>query len=455
MYLISVEGGDGSGKGEAVRILSEIANEFPFPNIAVTHEPRRHSELGKLALQSVKEGKTTPLNEAGLFAADRLDHSHTWIKPRLQQGTLVISDRNIHSSLVYQGYVGKLGIERVAKMNAAALIPDLVFWIDCDPKKAMKRIQTGTLRMSSSGKQEYFETTDIQKLVREGFSKLFTKKLEVPKPFHKSTIVGPILNEGGLDELERQLRNEMRGFFNRKPVPLNCTVDEVDIHLLKSLAGGVSAQKRLPGGPPTNSSLLENWLKSKTPSEWMRLAEEWWPIERAKAADVPQVATSRAAWSVIGTLSVMDTTDVPTLHRRLGPARMITKRHTQRMVRWLEEERWIHKQQNHVPFREAQLFKLRNERLGYGRLCLALWPLRSEFSTWRRMNPDGDWDNALQEISGNTKSDKPSANFLEKLSSVYQRLEMLTSGHEGCPVPSNFEELALWWSTPPPQNHSS
>ena len=69
----------------------------------------------------------------------------------------------------------------------------------------------------------------------------------------------------------------------------------------------------------------------------MRLAEEWWPIERAKAADVPQVATSRAAWSVIGTLSVMDTADVPTLHRRLGPARMITKRHTQRMVRWLEE----------------------------------------------------------------------------------------------------------------------
>ena len=60
-------------------------------------------------------------------------------------------------------------------MNAAALIPDLVFWIDCDPKKAMKRIQTGTLRMSSSGKQEYFETTDIQKLVRQGFSNFSQK----------------------------------------------------------------------------------------------------------------------------------------------------------------------------------------------------------------------------------------------------------------------------------------
>ena len=46
MYLISVEGGDGSGKGEAVRILSNLANRMAFPNVHVTHEPRRHSELG-------------------------------------------------------------------------------------------------------------------------------------------------------------------------------------------------------------------------------------------------------------------------------------------------------------------------------------------------------------------------------------------------------------------------
>ena len=72
MYLISVEGGDGSGKGEAARILLELAAEFPFPQVHATHEPRRHSELGKLALTSVKLGDKTPLEEAGLFAADRL-----------------------------------------------------------------------------------------------------------------------------------------------------------------------------------------------------------------------------------------------------------------------------------------------------------------------------------------------------------------------------------------------
>ena len=184
MYLISVEGGDGSGKGEAARILGELLSEFPFPDVVMTHEPRRHSELGKLALQSVKLGNKTPLEEAGLFAADRLDHSHTFIRPHLARGCVVISDRNIHSSLIYQGVVGELGLDKVAGMNAAAMIPDLVFWIDCDPEKAMKRIKSGTLRMTSQ-KQEYFETQEIQTTIRQGFHELFGDLTEVPPPFNQ------------------------------------------------------------------------------------------------------------------------------------------------------------------------------------------------------------------------------------------------------------------------------
>ena len=62
-------------------------------------------------------------------------------------------------------------------MNSAAMIPDLVIWIDCDPEKAMKRIRSGTLRMTSN-KQEYFETTEIQKKIRKGFSELLSEKLQ-------------------------------------------------------------------------------------------------------------------------------------------------------------------------------------------------------------------------------------------------------------------------------------
>jgi len=450
MYLISVEGGDGSGKGEAVRILATLANRLAFPNVHVTHEPRRHSELGKLALKAVSKGEHTPLQEAGLFAADRVDHSHTWIRPRLLKGDLVISDRNIHSSLVYQGVVGKLGLKQVAKMNAAAMIPDLVIWIDCDPAKAMKRINSGTLRMAGE-KHEYFETTEIQTKIRAGFRGILSGEIETPAPFSRSIIIGPVLNEGGLDDLERQLSQALSAFFNRRLEPLNVNRDEVDRHLLKSLTTGVQTQQKLPGAPSQHISLLEDWLDGKSPAQWMQLAEDEWDEKRARASDVPGRPIAHSSWAILGTLSLTDTTDVPSLHRQLGPVRSVTKRHTQRLVKWMEQERWIHRQQSHVPFAEAQMFKLRKSRLGYGRLCLAMWPLRIALASWRRSNPESDWANALSEIIQSTEDKKVPLQIRNAVKHVIERLNLISSGHAECPVPQNEEELVIWWSIEPPQ----
>ncbi len=450
MYLISVEGGDGSGKGEAARLLLELAAEFPFPEIHATHEPRRHSELGKLALTSVKLGDKTPLEEAGLFAADRLDHSHTWIRPLLQQGHIVISDRNIHSSLIYQGVVGNLGVDQVAKMNAAAMIPDLVLWIDCDPDKAIKRIRTGTLRMTSQ-KQEYFETPEIQTTIRQGFNDLLSGKISVPAPFDRCCVVGPILNEGGLDDLKKKLRTELRAFFNRKPAPLNVDPDEVDRHLLDTLVRDVKKQTRLPGAPQERTAIHIGWLSGRSPAQWMQEAEEKWPVESARAYDVPATPHAQSCWSVLGTLSlIVGSSEVPRLHRAFGPHRMVTQRHTQRLVKWLEEERWIHKQQSHVPFAEAQVFKLRDERLGYGRLALAMWPLRAQLASWRRANPDAEWREALPAIARPEDARTPPPAVRKGLEDITKRLHMLSSGHENCPVPTSVEELLAWWQLPPP-----
>ena len=450
MYLISVEGGDGSGKGEAVRLISMLAKKMAFPNVHVTHEPRRHSELGKLALKAVSKGEKTPLEEAGLFAADRVDHSHTWIKPRLLKGNLVISDRNIHSSLVYQGVVGKLGLEEVAKMNAAAMIPDLVIWIDCDPKKAMKRISSGTLRMAGE-KHEYFETTEIQTKIRAGFKGILSGEIETPFPFSKSKIVGPVLNESGLDELEKELSEVLSSFLNKKPEPLNVNEDQVDRHLLKRLSAGVQTQQRLPGAPSQHISLMEDWLEGLSPSQWMEIAENEWDEKRAKTADVPHRPIAHSTWAVLGTLSLTDSTDVPSLHKQLGPVRSVTKRHTQRIVRWLEQENWIHRQQNHVPFAEAHMFKLRKSRLGYGRLCLAMWPLRAALGSWRRSNPDKDWKTALNDIIIGTEEKKPTPVIRKSVDFVIKRLELISSGHANCPVPKTNEELVVWWSVEPPK----
>ena len=119
--------------------------------------------------------------------------------------------------------MGDLGLEKVASMNAAAMVPDLVFWIDCDPEKAMKRIKSGTLRMTSQ-KQEYFETQEIQTTIRQGFHDLFGENGVVPAPFNQCCIVGPIMNEGGLDDLKTKLRAELRRFFNKKPLLSMLTV---------------------------------------------------------------------------------------------------------------------------------------------------------------------------------------------------------------------------------------
>ena len=99
MYLFSVEGGDGSGKGLATKIVSDVLErEFSFSSVEITGEPRRDHALGRLAIDSVRKKTMTPEQEAGLFAADRLDHSHGWILPRLLEGKAVVSERNIHSS---------------------------------------------------------------------------------------------------------------------------------------------------------------------------------------------------------------------------------------------------------------------------------------------------------------------------------------------------------------------
>ena len=450
MYLITVEGGDGSGKGEAVRILATLAKRFAFPNVHVTHEPRRHSELGKLALKAVSKGGYTPLQEAGLFAADRVDHSHTWIRPRLLKGDLIISDRNIHSSLVYQGVVGELGLEQVAKMNAAAMIPDLVIWIDCDPAKAMKRINSGTLRMAGQ-KHEYFETTEIQTKIRAGFKGILSGEIETPPPFNRSIVIGPVLNEGGLDDLERQLSQTLSTFFNSRHEPLNVNRDEVDRHLLKSLTTGVQTQQRLPGAPSRHISLLEDWLDGKSPAEWMQIAEDEWDEKRARSSDVPARPIAHSSWAIIGTLSLTDTTDVPSLHGQLGPVRSVTKRHTQRLVKWLEQERWIHRQQSHVPFAEAQMFKLRKSRLGYGRLCLAMWPLRAALASWRRSNPEGHWKDALNDVIQATEEKRTPLQIRNAVEFVIERLRLISSGHAKCPVPKNETELLIWWAVKPPE----
>ena len=445
MYLITVEGGDGSGKGEAVRILRRIASdEFAFSGVHLTHEPRRHSKLGVLAINAVRVGDHTPMEEAGLFAADRIDHSRSWIEPLLIEGGLVISDRNIHSSLVYQGVVGELGLETVAKMNSAALIPDLVIWIDCDPERAMRRINSGTLRSISLNKTEYFETSEIQKKIRKGFSDLLSGEIKVPPPFDSSPIVGPIKNEDSLDELEIELKKVLRTFIQSRPQPLNTDPSLVDLKSLKRLIEVVKSQRTLPGFEQPDHVTSESFLENLSPAEWFKKAEQHWNSESAKSQNVASTPVNFSIASIVGTLSLIGTTDVARMRRRMGPVRFVTARHSRRILKWLEENKWVNRQQLHVPFHEGASFRLRAEWIGFGKVMMALLPLIQSLNSWRRKNKTSDWSEAMSVLVKYAEIDE---NFSNAIDSVFDRLKLLGTGVPGNKIPDDYSSLVSWWNS--------
>ncbi|MDP6907160.1 MAG: dTMP kinase [Candidatus Thalassarchaeaceae archaeon] len=447
MYLITIEGGDGSGKGLATQMIAEILEqEFTFAGVDITAEPRRDAELGLLAVQAVQTGEAGPIREAVYFAADRMDHSHTWIRPRLSKGHVVVSERNVHSSLVYQGIVGDLGIEEVAGMNAAAMIPDLCVWVDCDPEAALRRIEHGTLRLSTLGKQEYFETDEFQIKIRAGYHALLGGDIPMPSPFNQGRVVGPVINDGKKSDLRKKLQGEIRRFLHDRPVPLNVSTEEVDLHLLGRAMASQRGQTTLDvvESRPARSNL--DWLDSRKPWEVVRDSTQMYidaiqGTETPSRLDAPSDPLSHPVLAIVGTLSLLPGVEISELRSWLGPVRMVTDRHTRRMVKIFHEQSgWV---RIHRPLvgSDASRSELRPDWQAFGRIGIALWPLKESLSKWRKSNPNSSWKHALKGIIG----PRPAPERVEQLDACLSRLSLLGSGCSNTPSPSTRQELLEWW----------
>jgi dTMP kinase len=120
--FITLEGGEGVGKSTQVRALADALNRQGI-DVLVTREPG--GSTGAEAIRGlILEGSTDRWDaraEALLFAAARADHVRTAIRPALEAGRWVISDRFVDSSLAYQGGAGGLGIEAIRAINAFAI----------------------------------------------------------------------------------------------------------------------------------------------------------------------------------------------------------------------------------------------------------------------------------------------------------------------------------------------
>ena len=441
MYLITVEGGDGSGKGLATLMIAEILQqEFTFAGVDVTAEPRRNAELGLMAVEAVRTGEAGPTREAVYFAADRMDHSHTWIRPRLSQGRAVVSERNIHSSLVYQGVVGDLGIEEVAQMNAAAMIPDLCVWVDCDPGAALRRIEQSTLRVTLD-KSEYFETDEFQVQIRQGYHDLLGGGVPMPTPFDSGRIVGPILNDGTKEELRKKLQIEIRRFLHERPTPLNVSTEEVELHMLGAALVSQRGQTTLDVVETRPARSNSDWLDSRKPWEVVRDSTKIY-MDAIQASDTPSRLDapldplSHPVLAIVGTLSLLPSVEIPELRAWLGPVRMVTERHTRRMVKIFHEQSgWVRVHRS-LMGSDASRSELRPDWQAFGRIGIALWPLKEALSEWRRTHASSSWKHGLNAVlSSNARA----------VHSCIARLAILGSGKSDVNPPSTRDELLSWW----------
>ena len=130
--FVVLEGGDGCGKSTQAQLLISALRDLGREVVA-TREPGA-TEVGAVIRSLVLGGGDLDARtEALLIAADRAQHVAEVIRPALDRGAVVVSDRYIPSSLAYQGVARGLGVDEIARLSEWAtggLVPDLVMVLD-------------------------------------------------------------------------------------------------------------------------------------------------------------------------------------------------------------------------------------------------------------------------------------------------------------------------------------
>jgi dTMP kinase len=162
--LIAFEGGDGCGKSTQARLLAERLGAL------LTREPGGTSvgERVRAVLLDPTVEHLDPRAEALLMAAARAQHVAEVIRPALQDGRDVVTDRYSHSSIAYQGYGRGLDLDEVRRLSDWAtegLWPDLVVFLEVSPETAAVRVSADPDRLEAAG-------SDFHQRVGTGFRAL-------------------------------------------------------------------------------------------------------------------------------------------------------------------------------------------------------------------------------------------------------------------------------------------
>jgi dTMP kinase len=172
--FVVFEGGDGSGTTTQMNLLRlrfqglKQEARWPLPQVYYTFEPSE-GPVGKLIRGSLRgDYPLSPRTAALLFAADRQEHlfGPEGVLDRCNRGELVICDRYVLSSLVYQGI--SCGEAYPEELNRDFPLPELLFYFDVPVETAQKRMEKRQVR-------EIYESLDFQKKVEERYRSLLPR----------------------------------------------------------------------------------------------------------------------------------------------------------------------------------------------------------------------------------------------------------------------------------------
>jgi dTMP kinase len=162
--FVSLEGIDGSGKSTQAKLLAEALG----PETVLVREPGGTAAAERVrALLADGELELDPMAELLLFCAARADLVRRVIRPALQAGRNVVSDRFADSSAAYQGGGRGIGLglaERLSEAAAEGLRPDLTLLLRIDPERAAKR-SAGDDRFEAAG-------LDFQRAVASAYEEI-------------------------------------------------------------------------------------------------------------------------------------------------------------------------------------------------------------------------------------------------------------------------------------------
>lgn len=170
-FFITFEGGEGAGKSTQVEALAAQLRD-DGREVVVTREPGGSpgAEAVRHVLLSGAAEPFGPAMEAILFAAARSDHVEQVIRPAIARGAVVLCDRFVDSSRVYQGVTGNLKgdfMESLERVTVNGMMPDLTIVLDIDPEEGLRR--AGARRGSDAPDRFEKETLSIHRRRRKAF----------------------------------------------------------------------------------------------------------------------------------------------------------------------------------------------------------------------------------------------------------------------------------------------